>query len=60
MSTKEIVIEMIKSLPKKATLPDIMSELYFRYKIDKGLEQLDKGKSIPHVEVKSRLKKWLR
>lgn len=55
MTTKEAVIKIVKSLPDDATLTDIMAELYFRRKVDKGLEQLRRGQGIPHSEVKSRL-----
>ena len=40
-------------------LSDIMVELYFRQKVDKGREQLRRGQGIPHSNVKARLKKWL-
>lgn len=37
----------------------IMSELYFRQKVDEGLRQLDAGEGIEHEEAKRRLAKWL-
>ena len=55
---KDDVIAMIRDMPDDTSLDDIMAELYFRRKIDKGLEELDAGKGIPHEEVKERLKKW--
>ena len=59
MSTKEAVIEMIKRLPDKVSVPDIIAELYFRQKVDEGLRQLDAGKGIPHDKAKKKLAKWL-
>ncbi len=59
MTTKEAVLRLIASLPEDTTLSDIMAELYFRQKVDKGREQLRCGQGIPHSKVKSRLKKWL-
>ncbi|HEX4046428.1 MAG TPA: hypothetical protein VH309_01260 [Elusimicrobiota bacterium] len=59
MTTKEAVIQLIEGLPEDATLSDIMAELYFRQKVDKGREQLRDGQGIPHSKVKARLKKWL-
>lgn len=59
MTTKEAVLRLIKSLPNDASLSDIMGELYFRQKVDKGLEQLRRGHGIPHAKVKTRLRKWL-
>ncbi len=60
MTTKDAVIEMIKQLPKEATVTDIMAELYFRQKVDQGLRQLDAGEGVDHDEAKRRLGKWLR
>lgn len=59
MSTRDAVIDMIRRMPEQATVPDIMAELYFRQKVDKGLRELDEGKGISHEEVKQRLAKWL-
>lgn len=59
MTTKEAVIRLIQGLPDDTTLSDIMAELYFRQKVDKGRAQLRRGQGIPHAKVKSRLKKWL-
>ena len=56
---KDQVIDMIQQLPEDITVSDIMAELYFRQKVDAGLKELDKGKGIPHRQVKGRLKKWL-
>lgn len=59
MTTKDAVIHLIQRLPEDATLSDIMAELYFRQKVDKGREQLRRGQGIPHSKAKARLKKWL-
>ncbi len=59
MTTKDAVLRLIAGLPEDATLSDIMAELYFRQKVDKGREQLRLGRGIPHAKVKARLKKWL-
>jgi len=58
-NTKEEVIKMIEQLPDEASVADIMAELYFRQKVDAGLQELDQGKGVPHEQVEERLKKWL-
>lgn len=58
--TKNQVIEMIKGMPEEVSIEDIMAELYFRYQVDEGLKQLDKGKGIPHEEIEKRMAKWLK
>lgn len=59
MTTKELVIELIRKMPEDATLTDIMEELYIRQKIDVGLRQLDAGETLEHAEVKQRMARWL-
>lgn len=59
MTTKEAVLKLIERLPDDATLSDIMAELYFRQKVDKGREQLRRGQGVPHSKVKARLRRGL-
>ncbi|MBI5193896.1 MAG: hypothetical protein HZA08_10710 [Nitrospirae bacterium] len=56
---KEQVISMIQSLPEDTTIDDIMAELYFKFQVDAGLRELDKGKGIPHEDVHTRMSRWL-
>jgi predicted transcriptional regulator len=60
MSTKDAVIDMIKRMPDGSTVSDIMAELYFRQKVDEGLQELDQGEGIPHEEAKKQLEQWLK
>jgi predicted transcriptional regulator len=55
---KQQVIEMIQALPDESTIDDIMAELYFRAKVDRGLSELDSGQGVPHETVKERLSQW--
>ena len=57
---KKAVLRMLKNLKDNATYQDIMYELYVLEKIEQGLEDVRKGRVIPHNEVKKRLKKWLK
>ena len=57
---KKAVLRMLKNLKDNATYQDIMYELYVLEKIERGLEDVRKGRVIPHDEVKKRLKKWLK
>ena len=58
-TVKDSVIQMIHKMPDTASVQDIMAELYFRQKVDMGLQALDKNMGIDHSTVKERLKKWL-
>ncbi|MCL6573437.1 MAG: hypothetical protein K6T88_17415 [Bacillus sp. (in: Bacteria)] len=59
MRTKQDVIRFINALPENVTLVDILEELQVRAKIDKGLQDLNTGKTVSHDEVKQKLSKWL-
>lgn len=59
-SIKKEIIDMIKHLPDDCDYDDIMAEIYFKQKIDNGLEDIKNGKTISHEEVKKRLSKWVK
>ena len=58
-TVKDSVIQMINTMPNTASIQDIMAELYFRQKVDAGLQALDDNQGIEHGAVKERLKTWL-
>lgn len=60
MTVKQAALRMIKHLPDDASLEDIMYELYFRQRVDRGLRELARGKTVSHTDVKRSLAKWLR
>ena len=53
-STKKKVLETLSQLPPDATVEEAMEQLYFLAKIERGVEQADSGRTIPHAEVKRR------
>ncbi len=55
---RDKAIETIKELPNEFDLDDLIERLVFVEKVEKGLKQLDEGKTIPHDEVKKITKKW--
>ena len=59
MSTKDLAIKTIQELPDSASWTDIEDRIRFLAAIDKGLEDIKTGKTIPHEEVKESLKRWL-
>ena len=48
----------MKELPKEFDLEDLMEKLVFVEKVEKGLKQLDEGKTVPHKKVKEITKQW--
>jgi predicted transcriptional regulator len=60
MTTKEKLIKAVEDLPDDASIEDVMDRLLFLAKVEKGLEQADKGLTISHTDVKEKMSKWLK
>ena len=60
MTTKEEILEMMEQLPEDATIEDAIEKLVVLYKIQQGLEQLDKGQGISQEEAKKCIRQWLK
>ena len=59
-TTKEAVLKMIERMPEDSSLESMIYELYFRQKVDRGLRELEKGKTVSHEDVKRSVSRWLR
>ena len=59
MSTKEIAIQTIESLPDDATWDDIQERINFLAGVRRALGELDEGKGIPHRRIKEEFEEWL-
>jgi len=60
MTTKEKMLQTVQELPDDASVEDAMERLLVLAKIERGIEQADKGETIPHEAVKERMAKWLK
>ena len=60
MLTKELIIESIRNMPEEKfeDLDVLLERLVMLEKIYIGLEQADKGESIPVEDVLEEIKKW--
>jgi len=56
---KESIQKVIDLLPPKASIEEVMERLYLLGKIEKGIQEADEVKVLPHEEVKHKLGKWL-
>jgi predicted transcriptional regulator len=56
---KDKAIELISRLPDDVTLEDIMYELYFRERVDRGLAEARQGLTVSHEEVVRNVSEWL-
>jgi predicted transcriptional regulator len=59
MSDKQLAIDSIERMPEDASLDVIAERMEFLAAIRKGLNQIDKGQTVPHEEVKRQLASWL-
>jgi predicted transcriptional regulator len=59
MSDKELALASIRELPADARLDTIAERLEFLAAIRKGTEQIERGETVPHEEVKRQLATWL-
>jgi hypothetical protein len=55
---RDKAIETINEFPQEFELEELMEKLVFAEKVEKGLQQLNEGKTIPHEQVKGITKKW--
>jgi predicted transcriptional regulator len=59
MSDKQLVLDSIERLPDDAGLDVIAERVEFLAAVRKGLDQIERGQTIPHDEVKRQLASWL-
>ena len=59
MSNKQIVEDLLQRIPDSASLDDIAREIEFVAAVRQGLDELDRGKSIPIEEIERELPSWI-
>ena len=56
--TKDKVIETVNDLPQEFDLDEFIERLIFVDKVEKGLQQLDRGETKTNEEAKTIIKSW--
>ena len=59
MSQKELVLDAIQERPDDASIDQIADRVEFMAAIQKGIDDIDRGDTIPHEEIKKQLATWL-
>ena len=59
MITKEQLIETINQLPLEFSLDEVIDKIVLLEKIEKGLQQSQKGKVTPDEDLDKKLPEWL-
>jgi len=57
-TVKDKVLKAIEEMPSDVTFSDVMDSLYFLYKVDQGLKQVQAGDTMSHEEAKKRIETW--
>ena len=57
--TKKEILNALDGLPENATIEDAMERLYILHRIERGLRQIEEGKTLTQEEVKAQLAKWM-
>ena len=55
---RDKALDTVKELPKEFELDDLIEKLVFVEKVEKGLKQLNDGKTASNEKVKKMAKKW--
>jgi predicted transcriptional regulator len=53
-------MKAMEDLPDDARVEDALDRLYLLYKVERGLQQADRGELISQDEVRQRMTKWLK
>jgi predicted transcriptional regulator len=59
MSDKQLALDSIERLPEDASLDTIAERMEFLAAIRKGVDQIERGQTVTHDEVKRQLATWL-
>ncbi len=58
-SAKEEVMELLKEIPDDSTFEEIQYHLYVRQKIQRGIKDIEEGRTYTQEEMEKRMEKWL-
>jgi len=57
-SAKEEVMELLKEIPDDSTFEEIQYHLYVRQKIQRGIKDIEEGRTYTQEEMEKRMEKW--
>ncbi|BBD64925.1 hypothetical protein NIES4072_14100 [Nostoc commune NIES-4072] len=57
-TVKYQVLKAVEEMPQDVTFDEVMERLYFLYKVDRGLKEVETGNTISHPEAKKQIKTW--
>jgi len=60
VETKQQILKAIEQMPDDASVEDALERLYLLYKIERGLQQADRGELLTQEEARQRMARWLK
>lgn len=58
MTIKDKVLDAVTELPQNVDFEEILERLYFLYKVETGLQQVQSGDTLTHSQAMLNLKAW--
>ena len=58
MTIKDKVLNAVTELPQNVDFEEILERLYFLYKVETGLQQVQSGDTLTHSQAMLSLKTW--
>jgi hypothetical protein len=58
MSSKELVIELVRRLPEEASMLDIAREIEFVAGVREAMSEFDRGESITTDQLLAEVRRW--
>ena len=59
LSAKQASLRLIERLEDDVSFEDIIYELYFLQKVERGLRDVEEGRTFTHEEVRKEFEQWL-
>ena len=59
LSAKRASLRLIERLDEDVSFEDIIYELYFLQKVERGLRDVEEGRTAPQEQVKKEFERWL-
>lgn len=58
VTAKQKALAVVERLPPDATLEKVIEQLYFLYKVERGLAEADAGDTVSHEEALAEREQW--
>jgi len=58
MTAKQKLLQLVQDQPEDSSYDEILRELAFARMVDRGLADVESGRTISHEEMKARIASW--